>query len=208
MQWFWKTSRILKAKGNFFTRGVYLTLILTHRCPLKCNYCPLFIDREKRPAHKESTLQEWKSFIENFPQFPSRINFSGGEPSLMTYMPELANWLTARGHHVCIYSMLFNQHRFIELKPNFKLQIQATYHDNDNPVRFKFAYDFIKKVNPELRINPKEIKEPKVFSFTAMEEFFSPEHIKNFNSFHASPSSPRTGKLYIGCEPCYSEVIK
>jgi organic radical activating enzyme len=156
----------------------------------------------KRPNRSISTLQEWQQYIESLPHWASLINISGGEPSLVSYLPEFVNWLVSRGHHVNIYSTLFNPKNLERIKKSFKVQITADYHKGDSILRFNRAYNYLKD---KIRINVEEIEQPKLLSYSRFVGKFTAQEILDFTSFHAAPDSPRTGKLYIGCESAYHE---
>ena len=53
-----------KKKSKFWHKGTDLAAVLTTRCNLHCDYCPMFFYDNKYPKFKESTLEEWKEFFE------------------------------------------------------------------------------------------------------------------------------------------------
>jgi len=206
MHWNWKTTRLVKPKGRLLTRGVNLTAILLHYCPLDCEYCPNLeaVERHARGNHKTSTLEEWKEFFESFPHFPSLVNLSGGEPSLLPWISDLANWLMDRGTHVIIYSMLWKPENLMGLKKSCKMEITATYHHSDSKERYLKAYNMLKD---RVRITALELDHEKevVFDFTKPKCYHTQDIIKSFNSLHLAPDSPKTKKIYLGCDTVYQE---
>lgn len=203
MKFYKKTLNLVKSKGNFLTKGIYLTIILTDKCPLMCPYCPMTLRGRKRANHAECSIDEWKKFIENQFHWISQINISGGEPSLVPWMPEFVNWLVDRGHHVSIYSNLWKPKILSRLKKSFKLQIVSDFHHSDNLERFLKSYNQLKD---KVRINVEEIEKPQQILFSTFVDKFTDEELENFNSIHVAPDSPRTKRYYMGCEPIYAEA--
>lgn len=206
MHWNWKTTRLVKPNGGLLTRGVNLTAVLLHYCPLDCEYCPNLAaaERHKRGNHKTSSLEEWKEFFRNFPHFPSLVNLSGGEPSTLLWISDLANWLADRGTHVIIYSMLWVPENLLGLKKSCKMEISATYHHGDDKERFLRAYNMLKD---KVRVTPRELSHEKdfVFDFTVAKPFCTQEEHRDYIQIHLAPDSPKTKKMYIGCYPIYHE---
>jgi len=206
IHWNWKTTRLLKPNGSLLTKGINLTAILLHYCPLDCPYCPNLeaTKRHVRGNHKTCTLEEWKQFFETFPHFPSLVNLSGGEPSMLSWISDLANWLTDRGSHVIIYTMLWKPENLMRLKKSAKMELSSTYHHTDSKERFLKAYNMLKD---RVRVTARELSHEKdfVFDFTQSKRFCDQEEHKRYNQIHLAPDTPRTKKLYIGCHPIYHE---
>ena len=144
---YWKTMRHIKTNHNCFVnespkhkwwhKGLRLTMIITTRCNLHCDYCPMFLTDSKYPKYKESTLEEWKNYFTYFPDWCSEIVISGGEPTLVPYLPDLINFLIDRGHHVIVYSNLLKPETFYGVKDSFKFCILPTFHHSDDEKRFR-----------------------------------------------------------------------
>ena len=102
---YWLTVREHAQYGRWFSRGIRATIVTTTRCPFRCSYCPMFIHGDVK-KYQESSLAQWKNFIERFPYWINHIYVSGGEPSLYPAIAEMINWLIERGHHVIVFTNL------------------------------------------------------------------------------------------------------
>lgn len=97
----------LYGKTLWFRRGVNITLFLSYRCNIYCPYCSLAQINGKYPQGEELTLEQWKEkFDRGFPVKIKEVYLSGGEPSLVPYIAEFANYLIDKGYHVCLFSNL------------------------------------------------------------------------------------------------------
>lgn len=193
--------------GNRFSRGASLTLTLTTRCPIMCAYCPIWLtktDKREWKAITECPMDEWKELIEKFPEWVSFVGVSGGEPTLITWMPEFVNWLIDSGRKVMIYSVLWKPETFKTIRPSSRLAIQTTFHHKDIKERFVKAYNQVKGYG--LNIEAFELdSEPKVLDFTTPKPFISDEMSKYYlRHFHCSPDSPKTRIVYLGTEHLYN----
>lgn len=197
-----KTLRVNPEKGGLFTRGMWITAIITTRCNLHCQYpCPMFLDGRSAAIYDECSAQEWIGYFKNLKEWVSEVCFSGGEPSIHPGLGEMVNFLTKRGTHVRIYTNLFKIENILKCDPTFKLNILATYHHGDDKDQWYRSYQELKQ--RRYFVTASEIETPKVFDFTEYKGKYSASFIKSFNSFHAAPDSPKTGTLFIGCEPIY-----
>ena len=210
---YWKTLRHTRMNHNCFIengqkphhwwhRGIRLTMVITTRCNLHCDYCPMFLTDDKYPKFKESTLEEWKEYFTYSPDWYSEIVISGGEPTLVPYLADLINWLIDRGHHVIVYTNLKKPEAFDKVKSSFKFCILPTFHYTDNEERFREAYN---KVKGKFRVVSQELKDKKlvftVFKNPYTKEFF----IEKDNVFHIAPDAPKTKRLYLGANSLYKD---
>jgi organic radical activating enzyme len=160
-------------KSLLLRRGVNLAIHPTTRCNQNCHYCPRLMPTGKIVPCQESTLEEWKEFIILFTQSikVNEIFICGGEPTLVNYIAELANWILDMGFHLILYSNLYRGDRLLAIKKTYRFKIQATFHHKDNPRRFLEQYnDLIKKH----RVDVDEISDglPKVFKFSKLKPQF------------------------------------
>ena len=125
--------------GRWFSRGVRATIVTTTRCPLSCDYCPMYIyGMVKR--YDESTFEEWKVWLDRFPYWVSHFYVSGGEPSLYKDIVPLVNYLIERGHHVTVFTNLWKIENFDGIKPHWRLLFQPTFHKHEDDLdRFTWA---------------------------------------------------------------------
>lgn len=141
MKWYGKTL--------LFKRGVNITLFLSYKCNIYCSYCSLAQINGKFPVGKELTLEQWKEWFEKgFPVKIKEVYLSGGEPSLVPYIAELANYLIDKGYHVCLFSNLARVDRLEKIKKNYRFYIRSTFHHVDNAERFDKAYQKLIKTHP------------------------------------------------------------
>ena len=77
-------------------RGTQLSIFLTCRCNLCCDYCcnlTFLRDRSKRPVCDELRPSEWIYRIEHFPIRLNEIFLTGGEPLLYKNIEVLMMWI-------------------------------------------------------------------------------------------------------------------
>lgn len=218
-------SPIKKSKIHWWTRGIEVAMVVTTRCNLHCNYCPMFYGKEEKwdgkyPRYKECTLKEWKEWFERFPFWFSQIYITGGEPTLISWIGELVNWLVDRGHHVIMFSNLKNPEPLYVIKKSYRFVYYPTYHqadistDNfnkpfgDDHDRFKNALIKLRS-KVDFRIIIKELNEDMKFKgFKNWGSFRKKLYTDNWfynedRLFHAPPNAPKTGILYKGCVKTY-----
>lgn len=187
-----------------FKRGVSLTMILTTRCNLHCDYCPMFLNDNKYPKYGESTFEEWVAFFDRYPEHEApiyQVEISGGEPSLYPYLSQLVNFLLKRGKHVVLYTNLWNVDEINKITPHYRFRIKAVHHKTDSIYRFKKCYD---KLNPKFDKIINELDYQR-FADSKLIHKFTPDEIRAFNAFHVAPDSATTGRIFCGCEPIYKE---
>jgi len=191
LKWYGKT---LKLK-----RGVTLQISLLYACNLFCEYCSLEMPTGKRPTAKQSTLQEWITYIKNFPTKVKEVYVSGGEPTLVKWLPELLEWLIKEGYHVTVFTNLYNS-ELLMIKPSYRYQIIASYHkppdEKSNPelydseLRFNEAYY---KLKDKYRIEVDEIGS-KILPYSKVKPFNTMDVLKD-HEFRISPDL----QVYISC---------
>jgi organic radical activating enzyme len=198
---YWKTLFINKKKGHALSRGADIVLVLTTKCNLHCDYCPMFLDNDKYPKFDECSIDEWKTFIENFPEWLSQIYISGGEPSLIPWVSEFINWLTGRGHHVVLLTNLFKPETFLGIKEHWRFVCLSTLHKG-NKYKSKF-YDAADELNYRFRLIIQELGKT-TSSWSKKKEFYTDDfwYIKD-KHYHAMPDAPRTNTIYLGCVAGY-----
>lgn len=110
-----KTLKILKSRKVYLGNepiilapdpGEYPTnihLALTHRCNLRCKHCYINAGQEN---HDELALEKWIKGFENlFSSIPKPdITISGGEPTVVEYLPELISFLRPRVKRIVLYT--------------------------------------------------------------------------------------------------------
>lgn len=210
---YWNTLRLnrknftdqgAKRKNRWWHKGTELAVILTTKCNLHCDYCPMFLTDNKYPRFNDCTLEEWKDYFEKYPEWISQIFLTGGETSLVPYIAELTNWLVGRGHHVIIFSNLKKPEAFYAIKKSFRFVLIPTFHQHDDDKeRFIEAYNKLKK-NTKFRIRVQEMETAKLLDFSHHKDKFRNEwwYQENF-LYHVSPDAPRTGRMFFGCNRAY-----
>ena len=212
---YWHTLRFNKKnyhdqekrkKNRWWNKGTDLAAVLTTRCNLHCDYCPMFFYDQKYPKFKESTLEEWKEFFEFYPDWISQIYLTGGEPTILPWLPELVNWLVDRGHHVILFSNLLKPETLYPIKKSFRFILYPTFHKGqDNPERYQEAVRKLKE-NTKFRIFSQEMSESHVFGWSKHKQLFTPEWYETYNKlYHVAPDGPKTHKVYLGCIRLYKD---
>jgi organic radical activating enzyme len=149
-------------------------------------------------------MEEWQEFIEGYPEWISLIAICGGEPTLITWMPNFVNWLLDRGHHVIVYSNLWKPWYFTMIKKSFRFYIQATFHHTDKAERFTEAYNYLIELG--YKVEAFELNnEPKILSFTKPKKFITVDDGVALKTFHCAPDAPRTKIIYRGSENLFLE---
>jgi len=209
---YWNTLRLnrknytdqgKKKNNRWFHKGTELAVVLTGKCNLHCDYCPMFLTDKKYPKYKDATLEEWKDYFEKYPEWLSQIFLTGGETSLVPYIAELTNWLVDRGHHVIIFSNLKKPEAFYPIKKSFRFILIPTFHPTDNKKRFTEAYNKLKQ-NTKFRIRVQEMEEKHTLDFSVHKDKFSDTwwYRENF-LYHVAPDAPKTGRIFFGCNRAY-----
>ena len=142
----WKYSLLHRLK-----RGASISISPTFRCNYRCEYCTLRIASDNPRKVKESTLDEWIRFIDNFPLKLKEVHITGGEPTLMPYLNALTVELINRRILVTIFTNL--SHEITAPTSNY-LRIQASYHHSQaNAVTFYETYTRLKKQGYQITID-------------------------------------------------------
>lgn len=198
---YWKLLRIHKKTGNWFTRGASVCTILTMRCPLKCDQCPMYM-YGKAKKYEESTFEEWVEFYQRFPQHIHQVYLSGGEPTLYKEFAKVANWLLDKGKHVCVFSNLWKPEAFLDIKPSWRFVVYSTFHGVDDWDRYSKALAIVRKKH---RVLVREFDDEKLVEHgSIITEKYERDWFENVDStFHLAPDTPRTLCLYTGCFGLY-----
>ena len=191
----------LYGKTLLFRRGKMLNINLLYECNLSCSYCSLEMPTGIRPKAKRVGLGEWKDFINDFTSKNKirEVYVSGGEPSIVKYMPELVNWLIGKGFHVLMFSNLYNPDRILQINKSYRFKVQATYHQCDDLKRFDEAY---KKVIKKHRVDVDEIGYQSL-SYSKVKPFMHVDDLK-LTEFRVSPDLV----LYDSCFNHYTDKSK
>jgi hypothetical protein len=148
---YWKTVKILK-------RGVNIDIAPSYKCNLNCSYCVAQLGGRGTPETPEYGIDNWKFFIKNYPRRIQQIGISGGEPTLISWMPEFVNWLLDEGYHVSLITNLCNWVDILKIKPSRYFKIVSACHWTDNVERYNDAYNHLV---PHYQMDIREPKHPK-----------------------------------------------
>jgi hypothetical protein len=173
---------------------------------MRHDYCPLLDYRNNKWPHwDECGLDEWKEFIAEFPEHVAVVLICGGEPTLISWMPDLANWLLDSGRKVVVFTNFAKPEVFKRVKPSSRLQIQATYHHDDRQSRYILACNLVKSYGH--KVESTEINnDDKKLDFTRLKPEITPQTAPKERGFHAMPNAPRTRAIYCGWEWTYPEL--
>lgn len=141
--WIFKPK--LYGKLLFFKKGQRISLFLTFKCNLKCNYCSLlFSTGGKWPQSEISSVKEWKDFLKGLKDPIKEITLTGGEPTLYPGFVDLVNWLLEKGYFVKVYSNLTKPEPFFGIKQSFRFIIHASYHKSFRAKKFIKNYNLLR----------------------------------------------------------------
>ena len=200
----------LYGKTLALRRGGRVLVNLTFRCNQHCEYCNMILPTGKVQMH-DHDLEFWKAKIGHFTSIHKvrEVQVSGGEPTLIKWMPEFVRWLLGKGFHVLILSNGFNVNRFLEIPKHYRLQISMTYHhgevERDEMTR---RYNTLRSRG--YRVNIKEIrghgeKEYK-FSWPSVRLCRNADDLlledRTFPLLNFGPN----GQLYDGCHSMYLDL--
>lgn len=167
--------------GKFFSRflrygllrrlkgGIRLTIVITYKCNLHCDYCSLKLAHREMPSlqYKDMTSEKLKGIIDEFPLKISGIALTGGEPALNKDLPEIVNWLLDQGICVTIYSNLVKIKPYFLIQQSYKFRIVSTYHISCDKKKFIENYYKLKKY---YRVDVDEIG-TKTLPFSRLKKF-------------------------------------
>ena len=192
--------KINKPKGRWYSRGAWLTLTINTNCNLRCTDCPLWIGNDEFPQWKQYNIEDWKDFIINLPEWFSLFSICGGEPTLLKWLADFVNWLLDNGHHVSIYTNLYNVDELLKIKRSSRFIIIATYHHQDDKERFLRNYNLLKN---KYRISVREFELPMKLPCSERIPHLKGSYTVKFNSYHCAPNAPITRAIYCGAEDKY-----
>ena len=199
---YWKLLRIHKKTGNWFTRGASVCTILTMRCPLKCDQCPMYMYNGKVKKYEESTFEEWKGFYKRFPQWIHQVYLSGGEPTLYKDFAKLANWLLSQGKHVCVFSNLWRPEAFLDIKPSWRFVVYSTFHGVDKWDRYCKALDLVRTKHRVL-CREFEDEERVAHGSIVTKKYTRDWFLNRDDTIHLPPDAPRSLQMFVGCAGLY-----
>lgn len=187
-------------KTLMFRRGVRVSIDLLFPCNLSCPYCVLEIPTKHRPKSKQMNLEAWKEIINTFPTKISQVYVSGGEPTMVKWMPEFVNWLLhEKGFHVMLFTNLFRPEDILKIKNSYRFQIVAALHDveGENAVRFDSAYQ---KIKDKYNVMVIEFTDKPQVPYSVHSKFITEKEM-NEPKFFYSPD----GDLYTNYYKAYEE---
>jgi organic radical activating enzyme len=148
------------------------------------------------------TLEGWTSLFQRLPRVRFReVIICGGEPTLVPFVPDLANWLLRRGYHVMMLTNLANPETILGVGQSYRFKVLATYHTCDDVLRFHRAWQKVRDIH---ETEVKELKLPKIFSFSKMSKLMNAKEIDS-PEFQVAPDAVR---CYISCYDLYADLSK
>lgn len=196
-RWFWIGLRLKKNR-------VRASVIVTNRCPLKCEYCPMYI-REgvgNQNIPKESTFEEWKTFLKRYPNHIRELYVSGGEPTIYKDIVPLVNWLIWEYKtYVIIFTNLWKPEAFEGIRPHRRLMFMPTFHGSyDKWERYEKALNKIKK---KYLVNSQQMLKNE-HGLSRAKEYFTNDYFENIdNNLTFPPDAPKSLRIYLGAINSY-----
>jgi organic radical activating enzyme len=182
-------------------------LALLYECSLNCAYCCLSLSTGKRAKSRRVTLEQWKEFVENFPLKIKELHLCGGEPSLLSWMPRLANWLLDKGHHVTIYTNLHNVETLCRIRPSKRLMIISTYHHQDDALKYTRSYERLTAAGYEVRVGEMNDGSPgwkKVMPYSKLKTLYpDTQSLKEISDQERQLIVAPDLTVYSGCHEMY-----
>jgi len=151
---------------KYTRRGVRLSITLTYRCNLDCWYCTMKKPTGKVPECKESTFEELKQFMKEFPYPVREVQVTGGAPELHPDFVRFTNWLLEQGYFVQIMTNLLFLFELGHLRITPRLMLCCTYHHDSSLKKWIRNYDLLSKsyriATDEIRDNKKRLTPKRV----------------------------------------------
>jgi MoaA/NifB/PqqE/SkfB family radical SAM enzyme len=120
--------------------GLRVDSLITFDCTFACDYCYRMVTG-KRPKSEVKKLYEWKKFINEFPEKIKVMGITGGEPTIMWWLPDYINFLHEKKIHVNLFTNLAFPERIFEVKQISNFTVIASFHE-----QFDHRSEFDKKV--------------------------------------------------------------
>jgi len=180
------------AKRKLFKRGVTVSLTLLYDCNLKCSYCSLKNETDKRPeGSAKHGAQYWINYINSFPVKVKEVFLTGGEPGLYKHIAELTNGLIKEGYFVTIFTNLTRIGSFMSIEDSPRLKFQATYHESMIAEIFDENYQ---RMNKYFRVDVDEIETNK-FTYSNKKKFTNLANESETDRFRIDSD----GAIYVSC---------
>jgi organic radical activating enzyme len=177
-----------------FKKGIKVGINLSWWCNLQCSYCPTKKQYTQNSGDMES-IEYWKDWISTFPIKIREVALSGGEPTLVPYFDELANWLLKEGYYVLILTNLTTHIPLMKIQPSRRLRIVATFHECYSKIKFLKNYEIVSKVH---RVDVIEIEKEEL-SFSKKKALSNEERAKRIEYLRSAPN----GATYRNCFELY-----
>lgn len=116
-------------------------LALTHRCNLRCRHCYISAGKE---SLNELTLEGWKHGFDNlFSSIPKPdITISGGEPTLVSYIPELIHFLRPKTRRIVFYTNGLNDiNHILDTIDEVQVSLEGLSGETHDFIRGKNTYE-------------------------------------------------------------------
>jgi len=182
---YWKRLQLRK----LFHPGIGVSITLTYRCNLNCDYCTNKNGTTENPKDKgQLTVKQWLSFIKTFPIRINEVVLTGGSPELYHGYINLINYLLDSGYFVSLYTNLLYTD-FNEVKKSERFKIIATYHHGSGKHKFITNYQ-----NCKHEIEVDEIETGELY-FSRIKPFEKLNQKPDKNVLRFGPD----GMIFINC---------
>jgi organic radical activating enzyme len=188
----------LYIKSLLFKKGISCVFYLTWACNQDCKYCANRISKTQYPKSKIATLNDWKLIVDNLNRVfkVKEISLCGGEPTLVPYMTELANYCIEKGFHVNIVTNLYKPEELLRLKWSWRLLIIATYHHEYDVEQFIKNFDLINSKDVTREIMLRECEYPHYFENSVHQQLLNKEELREIKAWDFMCFAPDARRIY------------
>ena len=151
-----------------FRKGHIITIIPSYECNFRCSYCARNQYGDVPKADLKS-LEDWKYHLKSLDTSLrlgrsniKAIIFNGGEPTILPYFNELADWILDQGWMLDVFTNLSKIAPLLRLRQTHRLIIHASHHPEDMKAS-RFISNW-KKVDKMHRVEVREMGERRLMN--------------------------------------------
>jgi len=130
---------ILAPDANKYPTNIHL--VLTHLCNLRCKHCCISAGKRK---FTEFTIEDWKRGFDNLFSVIQKpdITISGGEPTVVCYLPKLISFLRPKVKRIVLYTNGHNNiDSILDSVDEVQVSLEGLSSSTHNYIRGEKAYE-------------------------------------------------------------------